>query len=840
MADILAAIINHMNVNKTIGYLLALFLLLSGVTGCTVPKKEEQPRAYWTNPIRLADEWGDYGLGDPFVFSFNGTYYLYVSTRDTDAGVKVWSSTDLVKWAYQGLCTEDPITTGAYAPEVKYWNGLFYMYTSPGGGGHYILTSESPTGPFQVVTGNLGKSIDGTVFVDDDGSWYFYHAGVNGIEATKMSDPLSFGESIPTGAYMGGWTEGPGVWKRNGLYHMTYTGNHVFSNAYRVDTATSTSPLSGFVSSTNNPVLIRTEGKTVGLGHNSVVTGPDLDSQYMIYHNLEGPGIVGPLRHMNIDAMVWNGDRMSVLGPTSEKQPEPKLPDFFDRFAREKLGSEWKKAGAGQWELDPKGALRLTKASNDPAYVVTKADTESDYTAEYNVRMDSSAGDKAKAGAMFSYKDKDNYGIALLNRKTNTMEVRLVEGGVAGKTFVSELPPQYDLTKWHQLRVEKAGSVFTLFVDGMQKQKLNSSLGGGKVGYVGEGTQATYGYIAFSNYVNGSSAWDLYKPLPGTIQAVHYEKGGEGEAYHDLTPNHANAKYRSGGVDIKEDGDGGYAITQMESGEWLDYRVNVANTGSYDVEFHVAGKVGTKFRVMNGDTDLTGELEIPANGGDTGWVTVIKKGIKAEAGLQTWRLKAISGEMELSAFTVYEHEELVAAVDEFDDKNDFGWTRYEGVWGVSKGALWASSAQPAKTVFGHHMWTDYTMEADIMRKDGEGKAGILVRVSNPANGMERNQNRDDFVQGYYAYLDSQGVHLVKHNYGTERIKDVMLKLPVGQYVHLKVRVSGTVIEVYLGEVAEPLIAYDDRSSNPFMHGSVGFKSVDETTYFDHVKILPNS
>lgn len=45
----------------------------------------------YQNPRTLPDEWGQYGLGDPYVLKFNGYYYLYVSTRDTDDGVKVWA-----------------------------------------------------------------------------------------------------------------------------------------------------------------------------------------------------------------------------------------------------------------------------------------------------------------------------------------------------------------------------------------------------------------------------------------------------------------------------------------------------------------------------------------------------------------------------------------------------------------------------------------------------------------------------------------------------------------------------------------------------------------------------
>jgi xylan 1,4-beta-xylosidase len=104
---------------------------------------------------------------------YNGLFYLYCSTRDDQTGVKVWSSRNLVEWNYEGLCATDPITKGAYAPEVIQWGGHFYMYTSPAGNGHYVLKSNSPAGPFEVVTGNIGLSIDGSVFKEDDGSWYF-------------------------------------------------------------------------------------------------------------------------------------------------------------------------------------------------------------------------------------------------------------------------------------------------------------------------------------------------------------------------------------------------------------------------------------------------------------------------------------------------------------------------------------------------------------------------------------------------------------------------------------------------------------------------------------------
>ncbi|MBP1651653.1 MAG: glycoside hydrolase family 43, partial [Bacteroidetes bacterium] len=139
--------------------LLIFFLCCSLQTFCQI-----------TNPRTLSDEWGEYGIGDPYIFKFRGKFYLYCSTRDDQNGVKCWSSWDLVTWTYEGLAVPASVTTskGAYAPEVIYWNGTFYMYTSPAGNGHYVLSADSPTGPFSLQTGNLGHSIDGSVFIDDN------------------------------------------------------------------------------------------------------------------------------------------------------------------------------------------------------------------------------------------------------------------------------------------------------------------------------------------------------------------------------------------------------------------------------------------------------------------------------------------------------------------------------------------------------------------------------------------------------------------------------------------------------------------------------------------------
>ncbi len=325
----------------------------------------------YTNSMTLPSEFPNDGIGDPFVLKYNGTFYLYTSTGQNYTGFKCWSSTDAVNWTYAGFCSTEAITNDGYAPEVVYWNGTFYMYTSPGGRGHYVLTSSSPTGPFTLATGNLGHSIDGDVFIDDNGSWYFYSAGGDGIHGAPMSSPTSIGSDVVLdGTQISGqWTEGATVIKRNGVYYITDTGNHVLSPGYRVDVASNTTgPLQPFTPSNMNPVLVNSEGSNVGLGHNSVFIGPDLDTYYAVYHNLASVSSTGlPVRHVNFDAIGWNGDKMVVYGPTSWSMPNPSLPNFEDRFQRATLGAGYSNLNGGNWESritsstrTPRGALRST------------------------------------------------------------------------------------------------------------------------------------------------------------------------------------------------------------------------------------------------------------------------------------------------------------------------------------------------------------------------------------------------------------------------------------------------------------------------------------------------
>lgn len=796
----------------------------------------------WTNPLTLPGEWYLYGIGDPYILKYRGTYYLYCSTKDNNTGVKCWSTKDFVTWSNAITCSTDAVTKGAYAPEVFYWNGTFYMYTSPAGNGHYVLTSSSPTGPFTVATSNFGKSIDGSVFVNDDGNWYFYHADGNGIMGCPMTNPTTVGSSINLNARMNNnWTEGPCVFKRNGIYYLIYTGNHVISKGYRIDYAKSVGgPVSSFTpQAAQNPILIKTEGSFVGLGHGSAFVGPDLDSYYFTYHNLAGDYGVGPYRRLNFDRIAWNGDKMLLLGPTTWVQQAMQLPDMVDYFDRNELGESWSIVNGGNWLINNQDYLSQS-ISNETTETWHKAlnnkVTSANYTAEFSVKEVQRENNNARYGVVFGYTDEQNYGVALLHSNTNQLEVNFLINNVWATPRLLTLPSTFNHNAWHGMRIEKAGSNYKFFVDGMLKLSISSELGGGRLGYLSSWSQANFGYIAYSNKVNGSGIFDTYKPIPGAIEAVHYNLGGEGKAYHDLTPANSGGKYiRNDSVDIRDCAEGGHAITANQTGEWYKYNVNVKSTGMYNVGIrYSASSSATQIRIWMGDTDISGVINLATTGGANYWRTYTVKELPLTKGYQTLKIETVNGEFDFYKMQFEEADNAaITKTDDFSTYFSTDWNYSDGTWTVENGQ--ASVTGYGKRTLGDTRWSDYTVQTDITYKDAMN-AGIIFRVNNPALGGAGKDAAlgTDFYQGYFVTLGANSVVLGKQNYNWTQLATASGTYSVNTKYSIRVVVAGANIKVFVNDMNTAKIDYTDP--NPIISGKVGYRSHNANVLFDNFSV----
>ncbi len=110
-----------------------------------------------------------------------------------------------------------------------------------------------------------------------------------------------------------------------------------------------------------------------------------------------------------------------------------------------------------------------------------------------------------------------------------------------------------------------------------------------------------------------------FHQIPGKIEAEHYDEGAPGMAYHDVDKKNLGADYREvTQVDIEKrsDASNGHGIGWTRKGEWLNYTVDVNESGTYTIEMPVASnKVGGLFVLEIKGKAICMPIHIPDTGG---------------------------------------------------------------------------------------------------------------------------------------------------------------------------------------------------------------------------------
>jgi arabinoxylan arabinofuranohydrolase len=185
---------------------------------------------------------------DPAPMVYDDTVYLYTS-HDEDNAVQftmynwmLYSSTDMVNWTDHGIVAgvKDPYKTfkwadgnNAWAPQVIFRNGKFYLYGPFPRGGHMVIgvaVADKPTGPFVDAIGaplinnpNSTNDIDPTVFIDDDAQAYLYYGHQPPVFYVKLNqDMISYAGSIVELTRPQTYEEGPWFYRRNGQYYLAF------------------------------------------------------------------------------------------------------------------------------------------------------------------------------------------------------------------------------------------------------------------------------------------------------------------------------------------------------------------------------------------------------------------------------------------------------------------------------------------------------------------------------------------------------------------------------------------------------------------------------------------
>lgn len=316
-------------------------------------------KATHVNPI-----YGSY-FADPFVWKYQDMYYaigtgaLEASGQTVGKVFPILQSPDFFKWQFASSALVRPNPTlgdNFWAPAVVYAEGNFYLYYSVGHGdkNHQlrVAVSQAPQGPYQ----DLGISlldhdacpfaIDPHPFQDDDGRWYLFYArdfldisaqqraGTALVVARmkSMTALASEGRVVlrarsdwqrfqnPRAMYGRTWDwhtlEGPCVAKHDDIYYCFYSGGRWEDQTYGVDYGISESVMGPYSDAGNEagPRVLRTvPNRVVGPGHNSIVTGPDGETDYLVYHAWDREM---KTRQMFVDRLMWTAEGPRCAGPT--------------------------------------------------------------------------------------------------------------------------------------------------------------------------------------------------------------------------------------------------------------------------------------------------------------------------------------------------------------------------------------------------------------------------------------------------------------------------------------------------------------------------------------------
>jgi hypothetical protein len=150
-----------------------------------------------------------------------------------------------------------------------------------------------------------------------------------------------------------------------------------------------------------------------------------------------------------------------------------------------------------------------------------------------------------------------------------------------------------------------------------------------------------------TTYGNNGQPWPAGIGTTTRVQAENYDQGGPNVAYHDTTSNNVTGKYRPNeGVDIEQWPSGAYSVGHVDSGEWLEYSLNVAAAGSYELKLRAARKSagGSSLKVLFGGVDRTGSWTVPSTGGWDTW-SEITKTVTLTAGPQFMRVHFLGKEI---------------------------------------------------------------------------------------------------------------------------------------------------------------------------------------------------
>ncbi len=730
---------------------------------------------------------GIYGSGNAYILRYNGMYYMYMGSSNMGgSSLPCWQSEDLMHWTpvnngvnAPGTIAEDPRLYYTFPPCVKQYNGTFYMYLYIKNDvvtqGNYILKAPSPIGPFEFVTDGSGQpvcytiedttlNIDCDIFIDDDENVYFMSGHVDenfiGIRAFKMPamDAVAYDGANwinIANSNIGGWTEGNGIFKRNGNYYLMYTGSDILKPGYLTHYSVATGDgwtdafgtedrfnAPGFTQGLDWPMGCETQEQFYGLGHATAVLGPDMDGLYYHYFSVNG---VGPNCSFAIDRLIFNGTGMDTA-QTQYHSVAPQRPAIYSY------------APLSDSNFTVKDGKLLSNNASDAVF-----------TAEFNF-----VGNDVKC--VVGYTDDRNYTYIKADLQAKEVALCTVSGGKETKVATGTVVRDYDAEKLLQtLRIAyRDGKADVYFDDLLKIENADVQIGPGKIGYLYEGSFEA-GYTACSGVAKGLS--DAIEPKQSYINI-----GAESYLPNGIFDGHGSVFTSGSGFGLVADSE--YAglgkMTLSAIGDRATYLVDFAKDGNYALQmtFHrqYAGKT-VGIRVDGGEMQLVQLPDVkPTNG-----TNIIKATVCT--------LRVPKGVREISFYGRGE---------------EFSFHSFTFVPSAESGYTFSAAEETALPAGQRHiLWQgaqnlqNYTMECDFsLNGESDATAGFVLHGARYSDSRWVEENYWN-MQGYYIALNKDFVRFEKLNYGysDRNVITENIAIAADAWYHAKITVRGNTVTV---------------------------------------------
>lgn len=370
--------------NKLLLNLIFLFITFSVVKGQEGWVADNGDGTY-KNPILYAD------YSDPDVIRVNDDYYMVASSFNCQPGIPVLHSKDLVNWTiinhvYDRLPLQKyekmQSGQGAWAPSIRYRNGVYYVYFCTPQDGLFVATTKDPKTKWTLKHMiDIANWEDPCPFWDEDGQAYLIRGRVGAgpailhkmtVDGTALlDDGVLIYEDLEKQPYLEGFKF---MDKRDGYYYFSAPAGSVSKGWQTVFRS------KNIYGPYEEKIVLHQGSTNINGPHQGGIVETQTGEWWFIHFQDKGP--YGRITHLQ--PVHWK-DGWPVMGvdddgdgcgepvltykkPNVGKNYPKQTPQTSDDFKSPDLGLQWQWQASPQktwYELNPsKGILRLNAFSN--------------------------------------------------------------------------------------------------------------------------------------------------------------------------------------------------------------------------------------------------------------------------------------------------------------------------------------------------------------------------------------------------------------------------------------------------------------------------------------------